>query len=325
MQVQDTIRAGARSWQLGKLIGLAGVLAVLMTALGLSRPSHRAEAATPPTPYHWDIEAYTQDWVISGFDGYAIRNALMTTGEPNFLRSGHQTAGINLAYGDYPATPNIAFERASGGAIQYGDKVAIHVDGLGYLKYGSRTFGVSLVPSAIPVYEWQVYGEDKAIGAIMQAADATRVALYNATTSRYLVWGYQFWGIDLDFKTGAPPSPPPPPTTGTVLLGLRYQVPPGQTFCSGASFFRLTPLNVSDDDVARLSQTEYTTDENRTPHADGYCYWHTSTIDLPALTWQIDAFWGYVHEGSCQLPTGTGLMSALFTADTPGCGTAGYP
>ncbi len=69
-----------------------------------------------------------------------------------------------------------------------------------YLADGHETFGVNLVWSSTPRYEWKV-----AIGLLEQSTYSARVAqLYNTTEpgptgtqGAYLVMGHQIWGVDL--------------------------------------------------------------------------------------------------------------------------------
>jgi hypothetical protein len=64
-----------------------------------------------------------------------------------------------------------------------------------YLADGHETFGVDLVWSSTPRYEWKV-----AIGLLEQSTYSARVAqLYNTTEQAYLVAGHQTWGVDLQW------------------------------------------------------------------------------------------------------------------------------
>jgi hypothetical protein len=42
------------------------------------------------------------------------------------------------------------------GKINCGDKVALRVDKGSYLKYERRRWGINLVWSDVPVYEWEI-------------------------------------------------------------------------------------------------------------------------------------------------------------------------
>ena len=101
-----------------------------------------------------------------------------------------------------------------------------------YLADGHETFGVNLVWSSTPRYEWKV-----AIGLLEQSTYSARVAqLYNTTEpgptgtwGAYLVICHQTWGVDLRWLhapyglpyTYSPPTPCRLTATGPPTLAAR--------------------------------------------------------------------------------------------------------
>jgi len=62
-----------------------------------------------------------------------------------------------------------------------------------YLADGNETFGVDLVWSATPVFEWQVAtGQSNVSGY-----GGSFTELYNTTEQAYLIDGHETWGVDL--------------------------------------------------------------------------------------------------------------------------------
>jgi len=94
-----------------------------------------------------------------------------------------------------------------------------------FLAYGNETFGVDLVWSSTPRYEWKV-----AVGLLEQPTYSDRVAqLYDTTAGAYLVASHQTWGVDLGWLhapyglpyTYNPPAPCRPTVTATATLTAR--------------------------------------------------------------------------------------------------------
>jgi hypothetical protein len=185
---------GARTWT---LLGLAALLGMLLTALSLTAGGTKAHAATATSVYDWQI--YDHGWYNPIHTG-VTRYALFNRTNASYLRYGSRSYGINLVWSQSPDPGNIRFDSLSGGDLRSGDFMAVRVDGGGYLKYGERSFGINLVWSATPVYEWRVFGEGRANGALLTSSSG-RVGLYNTRTGAYLVYGTRSWGINLVWKS----------------------------------------------------------------------------------------------------------------------------
>jgi hypothetical protein len=165
------------------------------------------EAALPAT----ELAAQTPldiQWKLSSADGdtYEIMNGKTR----RVLEYGVRKYGINLVWGgDWPkkySTFRIIplGEVKSPGedyTLRYGQKVAIHVKGGGYLQHGRRSHGIDLKWSATPVYEWELRGG--AAGESLRWWITNEVALFNVTTGRYLRYGERTYGINLVWSSDA--------------------------------------------------------------------------------------------------------------------------
>lgn len=87
--------------------------------------------------------------------GYDVQNSI----SKNFLgyKSQGTFGGINLGW--LPAkSGSVSFKKQGGGTINYGDAIAIKVEGGGFIQYKSRDYGINLNWSKDPVYEWRIDG-----------------------------------------------------------------------------------------------------------------------------------------------------------------------
>jgi hypothetical protein len=112
------------------------------------------------------------------------------------VRYGERKWGINLVWDKKANLNNIKVVTqgiVAGGAIRYGDKVAIHVEGGGYLKYQKRDFGINLVWSKEPVYEFVITGGAKGTAVPLNAT----VAIYNEVEKDFLINAERPVGINL--------------------------------------------------------------------------------------------------------------------------------
>jgi hypothetical protein len=113
------------------------------------------------------------------------------------LRYGEREYGINLVWGDLgSADESIGFARASSGSgpIQFRERIAIRVRGGRYLRYGEREYGINLVWSDQPIFEWHIEGDGGATGNVIRGIP---IALFNETHSDYLFYDPRRYGINL--------------------------------------------------------------------------------------------------------------------------------
>jgi hypothetical protein len=111
------------------------------------------------------------------------------------LAYGERDYGINLVWQNPASQENIRFYKSGGGTIRYGDRVALYVEGGGYVKYGERDYGINLVWSSSPVYEWEVFGGTH--GAPVVAGPTYYHGLRNTAIQRAMVYGERKYGINL--------------------------------------------------------------------------------------------------------------------------------
>jgi hypothetical protein len=122
-----------------------------------------------------------------------------------FLQLQDQTWGVDLGFG-HETGNNVKAERQGLGntwPLMKGEAIAIRVWGAGWLKYGHQTWGVDLVLSDTPAYEWYVVNE----GTPGQNLDSGEFALWNKSANDFLIKSDQTWGVNLDwYKKTLPPT-----------------------------------------------------------------------------------------------------------------------
>lgn len=157
-------------------------------------PAPRVEAAS------------AQDWSITNTSapGAEVRTdrtyRLFNRTHGRALVYGGQDHGINLDWASPNTTPNVRFVRRAGtGPVQYAELVAIHVAGGGYLRYWDREYGINLVWSDTPVYEWRLYG---GVGSIKTSEP---IFLYNAVEHDHVVYASRQYGIHLRWLNSVGP------------------------------------------------------------------------------------------------------------------------
>ena len=141
-------------------------------------------------------ERSEKDWQFRGTagdlksgTGYTMYNV----NNKEAVRYGERTWGINLVWDKKPNHNNIKLVKQGGGAIKYGDKVAIHVEKGGYIKYQKRDYGVNLVWSKTPVYEFVITGGQKGTAVKTNAT----VGVYNMVEKDFLINAERPVGINL--------------------------------------------------------------------------------------------------------------------------------
>ena len=102
--------------------------------------------------------------------------------------------GISLVFVALKKTPlNIIFKDTNNdGLLDTNDVMAIQVIDGAYLKYGAREYGINIVWSQTPVYEWTISSDDKSVSGIQ---NNKKYGLYNKTKQTFLVYGEREDGI----------------------------------------------------------------------------------------------------------------------------------
>jgi hypothetical protein len=127
--------------------------------------------------------------------------------------------GINLGWDTTNTAKAVSVERQGSdqSPIRYGERIAIRVQGGGYLRYKEREYGINLVWSSTPVYEFELTGG--LYGARVRAG--TPFGIYDTEHGDYVVYGSRTYGINLRWFSdavspngGYPPLPVPPEFRG---------------------------------------------------------------------------------------------------------------
>ncbi|MBI3823471.1 MAG: hypothetical protein HY289_12450 [Planctomycetes bacterium] len=150
-------------------------------------PAKSAKAAATPT-----------DWKILGKDAEVKAGSLYTLSnntDHESVRYGKRTWGINMVWDKSTTLNNIRLDVKSGatGVIKYGDKVAIHVEKGGYLKYQRRDVGINLVWSTPPVYEWVILGGKKG----QPVRTGALLSLFNEPENDFIIYAERPAGINI--------------------------------------------------------------------------------------------------------------------------------
>jgi hypothetical protein len=161
-----------------------------------------------PSRFPQSDPASTEQW-------YGLNNAndgtgdLYNSAQHMSLANANQNFGVDLNWQTNPALWKI--EAQGGPHLMRGQAVALRVWGGGWLKYGNETWGVDLVLSDTPSYEWYVLG-----GTPGSTIGNGSFALWNSAANDYLVSGDETWGVNVNWykKTQSSPPPPPPPPQG---------------------------------------------------------------------------------------------------------------
>jgi len=150
------------------------------------------------------------------------------------LKWGNETLGVDLVWDDHPALWKI---EAQGGDphVKQGQAVALRVWGGGWLAYGTETWGVDLVLSSTPLYQWYVLS-----GKLGAPISSGGFALWNSAAQGYLISRDQRWGVDLDWDKPAGSTP----TLQSASVWMKAQ-PPVQGFVPFLGYFGGGPGNTS--------------------------------------------------------------------------------
>jgi hypothetical protein len=142
--------------------------------------------------------------------------------------------GVDLVWDEHPALWKI--EAQGGPHVMQGQAVALRVWGGGWLAYGNETWGVDLVLSSTPVYQWYVLTDTP--GRPIEPSGA--FALWNSAANGYLISRAQTWGVDLDWDKPAGSTP----SLQIASVWMTAQ-PPVQGFVPFLGYFGGGPGNTS--------------------------------------------------------------------------------
>lgn len=275
-----------------------------------------------------DIE---NNWVIGESSGQPIANGsytkLVNQTNDRCLDYYERGYGINLGWRDCDSIdPNIRFVRESVTAgrspLMYGERLAMRVTGHGYIRYGRRDFGINLVWSDTPVYEWEIRGGK--IGDPVQTGAS--VALYNRLASDTVIYCVRTFGINLRWTNDCARAHESSNVANAAMTLRLGPLSSSTDYCTGRVIWQLTPIDLTGS--AGIS-TVQTIDRDFNVWAMGlnerYCYVHYTHGNLKLGTWELSVStpeWST----SCQIVLHTGNNLANFTLRRQGCVNGfGYP
>ncbi|MDI1460754.1 hypothetical protein QEZ54_07240 [Catellatospora sp. KI3] len=125
------------------------------------------------------------------------------------LRYSVRDYGINLGWTDWPNSRWEVYAEglAPDAPITSTTKVALRVaDSPGYIRWGAQNYGIDLVWSSTPVYEWNLI------------STPSGQALFNTNRRDYMVYGGRFWGVNLIWLSDMVASPSPTQGVKTYTL-----------------------------------------------------------------------------------------------------------
>jgi hypothetical protein len=146
--------------------------------------------AQSPTPNLLDWQAFGGSGAIQSAIPFTIKNVT----DKETLRYGKRVWGIDLVWDKSETLNNLKFEKQTGsGDVKYDELIAISVNGGGYLKYEKTRFGINLVFSATPAYEWRVGGGE--VGQPVKFGE--QFALMSEVEHDVMIYGKRPVGINL--------------------------------------------------------------------------------------------------------------------------------
>jgi hypothetical protein len=184
--------------------GQCYMMAAVAESSGAGYTQEECTVRPDPSRFPQTDPASTEKW-------WGLNNANDGTGElynsaeglGGNLTNENQTFGVDL---DWSYNAGLWKIEAQGGPqVMRGQAVALRVWGGGWLKYGNETYGISLVLSDTPSYEWYVLGSTPPGSKISWE----RFALWNSAAKDYLVAGHRSIGASLDWQKETQSSPPP--------------------------------------------------------------------------------------------------------------------
>jgi hypothetical protein len=223
----------------------------------------------------------------------------------NYVQYGERDYGINLVWARRGPTPvkDIRFMRASGtlDPVIHGEALALFVEGGKFLKYSEREYGINLVWSDTPVYEWKV--EAGAPGGHDNSGDpGTRVntrkpiGLVNTKIGQHVVYCEREYGINLRWAKDCKRAPKPKVVAAHMVslrLNLSGSASSGQCASSGRVRFTMKPMTItahvtSDDRVRPGLESERSTEVSWNNAGNQGCISSVTTYLAPG-SWRINA------------------------------------
>jgi hypothetical protein len=175
-------------------LALASVALVL--AVGALVTPSRALADHSTGVQQWQFGSSSQRLL----DGVPVR--LENTYVHDFVVHGERAFGINLVWRDAsdPEWTVRVLGASAGSPVRYNRRVALYNERVGkYVVYGHRPYGINLIWSESPRFEWSIRGLDGSGDPLTSSSTVTgrSRALFNHTVGKYVVYGPRNFGINL--------------------------------------------------------------------------------------------------------------------------------
>ena len=275
--------------------------------------------------FTWELTPYSSPYLDSRIS-YRLYNE--TNG--SYLDYYSRNTGINLAFNGSLTTANIKIVRPGNQTTQilYGDLVAIHVEHGGYLCYQHRVFGINLIYSTDPQYEWEIRDESYGNSGTPNrnpVETGGHFGIYSTYNNSYLVYGERTYGPNLDWYTIHVPQAPQ--VTSSAQVNLTYRVGPFPHMstsgkCSSSILWSFTPVSLTGVDGradAFNVNNFYNGTENNIGPKEWWCNFNETATNLKSGVWKISVvtpFW----RTSCTVTLNSGPNTVNFTQYVSACG-----
>ena len=211
-------------------------ITVLLWCLGFAIPQ---SAFGQPIP----TAELNDEWGVggSGTCNSDQTNCTLNAGSPlslwnkhieRYVQYGSREYGINLVWAPRGPRPVKAVRliRSKGtlDPIAYGEPLALYVEGGKFLRYDEREYGINLVWSDTPVFEWKLDG-----GTPARLVNSRRaVGLVNTKIGQHVVYCEREYGINLRWAKDCKRAPKPK-SIATHNVHLRVRLSDADCASSG--------------------------------------------------------------------------------------------
>jgi hypothetical protein len=278
----------ASGWRrLGVFVALGLLLAAFSLAGG-----RNAEAAG----------AYVYEWRVTGGPGVSQLNPaeaywLFSNHNDQYIKYGSRNHGINLVWSPYFPQRNVRFIRppnsSNTGPLKYDEPLAMYVDGGGFVKYGSRSYGIDLVWSTTPSYEWRIKPQFHNAGEVINPYHYW-MGLFNTAKNASLHYGIRDYGINLEWRTDNLLK-----RVGAIYPASRL---PFTMKCGADVRWNVEPVTLTGDTGSSAGGT--LTPIYAAPDTDGNCLYVGMIGGLKRGVWRVDLIVNSALRASCTVTIG---------------------
>ena len=252
-------------------------------------------------------EELTVEWRVGGAGTCSSdqSSCTLSAGSPIYLLNNHiekyvqygrREYGIDIVWAGPVPKPvkGVRLIRATGtlDPVSYGEPMALYVEGGKYLKYAEREYGINLVWSDTPVFEWKLDG-----GVAGRPVNSRRqVGLVNTKIGEHVVYCEREYGINLKWAKDCKRAPKPKVVAAHAVhmrIMLSGSGSSGECASSGRVRYTMKPMSitahVSSDDRNRPGLESEKTDEVSWNKAASEGCAPTRITYLAPGSWRINA------------------------------------